>query len=76
MHAATNGLAEARTIRSGGSAEITFRPHDGELEFGFVLAGEARLAADAFVVPPGQAWAIRDTSADFRLLHVTTSRLG
>jgi quercetin dioxygenase-like cupin family protein len=85
MHAATKGLGQARTIRSGGSAEITFRPHDGELEFGFVLAGEARLAADeghdltaadAFVVPPGQAWAIRDTSADFRLLHVTTSRLG
>jgi len=85
MSTATNGLAEVRTIRSGRSAEIEFRPHAGELTFGFLLEGAARLdagetgelgAADAFVVPPGQAWAIRDLSADFRLLHVATARLG
>jgi quercetin dioxygenase-like cupin family protein len=84
MGTATNRLAEVRTIRSGRSAQVQFPPHDGELVFGFVLEGTARLdlggthelaAAEAFVVAPGQAWAIRDLSPEFRMLHVTTARL-
>ena len=79
---ATGGLAEVRTIRG---TSIDFPSYDEELVFGFVLAGSARLdfgdgfavgAADAFVIPPGEAWSLTEASDDFRLLHVTTARLG
>ena len=79
---ATGGLAEVRTV-SGPS--IAFPPHQGELVFGFMLSGSAHLEfgdgwrlgpADAFVIPPGETWSLSDTSDDFRLLHVTTARLG
>jgi hypothetical protein len=79
---ASGGLIEARIVRPGNQAAIV-PPHDGELVFGFVLEGSARLGedrplgqADSFVIPPGQAWALHDASEDFRLLHVTTARLG
>jgi hypothetical protein len=58
--------------------------HDGELVFGFVLGGSARLDAsicfpltsgDAFVIPPGEPWSLSGGSDDFRLLHLTTARL-
>jgi mannose-6-phosphate isomerase-like protein (cupin superfamily) len=64
---------------------IEFAQHDGELVFGFVLDGSARLnfasgaalgSGDAFVIPPGEPWSLSQTSNDFRLLHVTTARLG
>ena len=80
MHEATGGIAEVRTIRSTG-APLTAPPHEGELVFGFVLDGSARLEyqgrhelgpSDAFVIPPGAPWTI---SGDFRLLQVTTSAL-
>jgi quercetin dioxygenase-like cupin family protein len=83
--AATGGVAEARAIRSAASPEIAFAEHAGELVFGFVLDGSATLhaaddfslnPADAFVIPPGEAWQLNDMSADFRLLHVTTAMLG
>ncbi len=54
--------------------------HDHELLFGFVLDGAARLTirgshplgpADAFVIPPGQAWAMNDPSLDLAWLSVT-----
>jgi quercetin dioxygenase-like cupin family protein len=79
---ATAGLAEVRTIRG---REIDFPAHDGELVFGFVLDGSVRLrfadgadlsADDAFVIPPGKPWSFSDGSDDFRLLHITTARLG
>lgn len=78
---ATGGLADVRTVR--GAAE--FPAHDGELVFGFVLDGSATLKhrspqelgpAYSFVIPPGERWSIREPSAEFRLLHVTTARLG
>ena len=81
----TNGLAEVRTIRAVGSHPLTFPPHDGELVFGFVLRGSAQLdyrqgsaidADDSIVIPPGAAWTLTAASTDFRLLHVTTARLG
>jgi len=77
---ATGGLADVRTVR--GSAQ--FPPHEGELVFGFVLAGSARLdfadgfelgPADAFVIPPAERWGVSGASGDFRLLHVTSARL-
>jgi quercetin dioxygenase-like cupin family protein len=82
---ATGGFAEARTIRPGASPVIDMPPHEGELVFGFVLEGSARLdhgegyslgPADAFVIPPLEAWRISRASGDFRLLHVTTAVLG
>ena len=84
MREATDGLAEVRTIRSVGGSQISFPAHGGELVFGFVLEGSARLEyrgshdvgpADAFVIPPGEPWTLSGASDDFRLLHVTTSRL-
>ena len=81
---ATGGIAEVRTIRPAGADRIAFPPHEGELVFGFVLDGSARLdyrsglelaAADAFVIPPGERWSLSSLSGDFRLLQVTTDRL-
>jgi quercetin dioxygenase-like cupin family protein len=84
MAEATGGLAEVRTVRSGEGTAIELPAHRGELVFGFVLDGAATLdfrgrhglqAADAFVVPPSEAWRLTERSPDLRLLHVTTARL-
>jgi quercetin dioxygenase-like cupin family protein len=81
---ATGGLADVRTLRPAGEAEVSFDAHDGELAFGFVLDGTAQLdcrsrdaigPADAFVIPPGEGWRLAGMTDDFRLLHVTTARL-
>jgi quercetin dioxygenase-like cupin family protein len=81
---ATGGLAEARMIRPGAAPVIDVPPHDGELVFGFVLEGFARLEiggshplgpADCFVIPPARAWGLSEMSGDFRLLHVLTGRI-
>jgi quercetin dioxygenase-like cupin family protein len=75
----TKGAVTARMLRPA-SARIAIPPCDGELVFGFVMAGGARLdccgdhtigPADAFVVPPGEAWSLDRMSPDFQLLHVT-----
>lgn len=82
--AATGGLAEARILRPGASPAVAIPPNDGELVFGFVLEGSARLdfggthrlgPADAFVIPPGAPWRLAEASNDLRLLHVTTGHL-
>lgn len=79
---ASGGLAEVRTVRG---SQVHFPAHDGELVFGFVLDGCAHLefgggfdvvSNDAFVIPPGKSWSLHDASEDFRLLHVTTAKLG
>ncbi len=84
MGQATGGIAEARIVRRGEASRIAFARHRGELVFGFVLDGAARLEhgagfdlgpADAFVIPPGEAWGVSRMSDDFRLLQVTTARL-
>jgi quercetin dioxygenase-like cupin family protein len=81
---ASGGLAEARTIQLPTMGAMDFSSHDGELVFGFVLQGSASLhyqrgfqigAADAFVIPPGEAWSLGKASQDFRLLHVTTGKI-
>jgi quercetin dioxygenase-like cupin family protein len=83
IHEATGGIAQVRTIRAAGRA-LAFPAHSGELEFGFVLSGTARLdcrgqhslgSSDSFVIPPGEPWSIAGASGDFRLLHATTSAL-
>ena len=81
MLKATGGLCEVRTIRPAFAKTLEFAAYDGELVFGFVLDGTAKLnadrvrAADAFVIPPGDPWTLSAMSDDFRLLHVTTARL-
>ena len=81
MLQATGGLGDVRIVRSTGASPIHFPGHDGELVFGFVLNGSARLehregldldAGDAFVIPPGEAWSVGDPSSGFMLLHVAT----
>jgi mannose-6-phosphate isomerase-like protein (cupin superfamily) len=84
MGEATGVIAEVSVIRAKEGAAIAFAPHQGELVFGFVLDGTARLdrgaghqlnPADAFVIPPGEAWTLSTPSRDFQLLHVTTAPL-
>lgn len=84
LREATGGLAEAWMIRPAASPKIDFPNRDGELVFGFLLEGTARLdhkqgfelgRADAFVIPPGEPWSLSETSGDFRLLHVTTGKI-
>ena len=84
MPRATGGLADVRTVRAGDAPDIAFPAHDGELVFGSVLEGSARLdyrdgfdvqPADAFVIQPGERWGLDRMSGDFRLLHVVTGRL-
>jgi quercetin dioxygenase-like cupin family protein len=81
---ATGGLAEVRVVKLSGTSKMAFAPHNGELVFGFVLEGSARLGyagahalgpADSFVIPPGEAWGLTDASDDLRLLRVTTRGL-
>jgi quercetin dioxygenase-like cupin family protein len=79
MADATRGLAAVRVLRPAarGAHAATAA---GELQFGFVLEGAATLdhagrhplaRADAFVIPPGAAFALSGASDDFRLLEVT-----
>jgi len=81
MRAATRGLADAVVLRPAGAREMSAPPRAAELLFGFVLEGAAVLAragqdhplaaTDAFVIPPGEAWALAQASADLTLLRVT-----
>lgn len=82
---ASDGLVDVFTVTAKGSAPLSFAPHDGELVFGFVLDGSAVLEfedgpdlhpGDAFVIPPGEQWALSRTTSDLRLLHVLTHQLG
>jgi mannose-6-phosphate isomerase-like protein (cupin superfamily) len=79
MTAATNGLADVRTIRPAAGRGFEAAPHDGEFFFGFVMEGSAMLEhggghalspTDAFVIPAGEAWGLREASEDFELLEV------
>jgi mannose-6-phosphate isomerase-like protein (cupin superfamily) len=84
MDKASSGIADLRVIRPGCAAKIDFAAHDGELVFGFVLDGRARLdyrggfdlgPADAFAIPPGETFSLEQMSDDFRLLSLSTARL-
>lgn len=84
VETATSGLADVRTLRPRNQEALNFGGHRGELVLGFVLDGSAMLdyrgmhevgPADAFVIPPGQAWRLAGPSPDFRLLQVTTAEM-
>ncbi|HET6969949.1 MAG TPA: cupin domain-containing protein [Phenylobacterium sp.] len=80
MTGATRGLAGVRVLRPAGKRAFrAVADPEGELMFGFVLEGAARLehggvhalsACDAFVIPPGAAWRLSEASDDLRLLQV------
>ena len=79
MAVATGGIAGAYVLRPAGSDRLALPAHEGELLFGFVLEGSAVLErqgdhplgdGDAFVIPAGEAWGIRDASKDLELLQV------
>ncbi|MBW8814751.1 MAG: hypothetical protein JF588_15125 [Caulobacterales bacterium] len=80
MAAATRGLAGVRVLRpAGGRGFDAVADPAGELMFGFVLEGSGVLqhagahplaACDAFVIPPGGAWGLAESSPDLRLLQV------
>jgi quercetin dioxygenase-like cupin family protein len=81
LEEATGGLASARLL----TGQREFSAHNGELVFGFVLEGSASLdfsgshaigAGDALVIPPDERWGLKNASDDFRMLHVTSGRLG
>jgi quercetin dioxygenase-like cupin family protein len=81
MAAATGGLADAQVLRPAQDNEGGVMPaHDHELLFGFVLEGSVSLAiqgdhllgpADAFVIPPLEAFALHGASRDLVWLRVT-----
>ena len=80
MATATGDIADARVLRPAGADRLAVSAHGGELLFGFVTEGSARLecrgehalsACDAFVIPAGEAWALSGCSADLQLLEVT-----
>jgi len=84
MREASSGKAEMRVIRPGNATKVDFAAQGGELVFGFVLDGRARLdyrggfelrPADAFAIPPDEPFSISEMSSDFRLLHLSTARL-
>ncbi len=84
MAEATRGLADAYVLRPAASRRLETPAHDGDLLFGFILDGSALLErqgdhplneGDAFVIPPGEPWALRDSSEDFALLQVVSPAL-
>ena len=81
---ASAGAGDARVLRPAGGDRLETGAHAGELLFGFVLAGSGALhcrgehtlgPCDAFVIPPGEAWAVQ-AGADLRLLEVRSSPVG
>ncbi len=76
--AASKGAIEAQIVRGA----IDVSASQGELVFGFLIEGEARLihdgehalaAGDAFVIPPDAPWRV-EGAGDWRLLHIATRR--
>jgi mannose-6-phosphate isomerase-like protein (cupin superfamily) len=79
--AASGGIAEAFVLRPFTAHGLAVTTNENELLLGFVMDGSARLAAqgehglgsgDTFVIPPGQPWGLREGTADFRLLVVSS----
>jgi quercetin dioxygenase-like cupin family protein len=80
MKAATRGLADVSVLRPAGAQRLDVPAHGHELLFAYVLDGRAVLdcrgahplgPADAFVIPPGEAWALTDCTPDLSLLQVS-----
>jgi len=79
MAKATRAIADAYVLRPASSNRLAVPAHDGELLFGFVLEGAAVLErrgdhplgdGDAFVIPAGEDWGLKQASKDLELLQV------
>ncbi len=79
MTATTRGLADLKVLRPAGGQRLAVPGHNRELLFGFLLEGSATLdcqgrralgPADAFVIPPGEAFVLEDCAPDLALLEV------
>jgi hypothetical protein len=79
MAQATRGIADAYVLRPKTSRRLISPAHSGELLFGFLLGGSGVLErqgdhpidpADAFVIPAGEDWALKEASEDLALLQV------
>jgi quercetin dioxygenase-like cupin family protein len=77
---ASGARISAEVLRPAANRRLDMAPRRAELILGFVLSGAAVLthhvehaleAADAFVIPPGAAWGLKDASEDVELLLVT-----
>ena len=77
---ATKGVADVYVLRPAGAVRLPAAVNTGELLFGFMLEGSAVLEshgrhdlgpAAAFVVPPGDNWALDTVSANAEILIVT-----
>jgi quercetin dioxygenase-like cupin family protein len=78
---ATGGVAGVQVVRRGQGDPVWAR-HDGDILFGFVMAGELTLEGegkdpfrltrgDAWVIPPGMATRWADPSGDVEILEVS-----
>jgi quercetin dioxygenase-like cupin family protein len=83
MAQATRGIADAYVLRPRTSRRLISPAHRGELLFGFLLGGSGVLerqgdhpigSADAFVIPAGEDWALRDASEDLALLQIVCAK--
>ena len=81
IDAATNGLADVRVHRAGGSEPVSdLVAHGGEFQFFFVLAGSVGLdlpdgaqqlsSGDSVTLPAEMGFRFRDPSPDLQLLDV------
>jgi quercetin dioxygenase-like cupin family protein len=79
---ATYGLADAFVLRPSRGDSQELRVNRNDLLFGFMLDGSAVLGhlcghpispADAFVIPPGDDWALSGLSPDAEILMVTVA---
>ncbi|HSZ52329.1 MAG TPA: hypothetical protein VK801_12215 [Caulobacteraceae bacterium] len=78
---ASAGLADAYVLRPAIARNFAVAGHHSELLLGFVIEGAATLATeeryelgggDAFVIPPGQGWAIERADPELRLLVISS----
>ena len=79
---ATRGITDAYVLRPGEENRLAPATNAGDLLFGFMLEGSAVIdcrgihavgPSDAFVVPPGEIWALDLLRPDARILVVTSA---
>ena len=77
---ATKGVADVYVLRPGEADYLPSGPNGDELLFGFMLEGSATLEragshplgpADAFVIPPGETWALSQLSPEAMIMIAT-----
>ena len=78
---ATNGIVSALVVRSSGEVDSAALEHNGDLDFLFVMSGNASLSCGdanthqlkqnvSVAIPVGQVCKLSEVSADFKMLEV------